>query len=137
MKVKFEDYKRGDLNIPLIYFLVLGSSAIMGFVAYKFGLLPMLPCHFKEITGHPCPTCGTTRLVLSIFNFDFKAAFFYNPFVFVSGILLGLWTLTGFIPVFFKKKLVISFSALEKKVLIFLFLILFLLNWAYLWVNGI
>ncbi len=137
MKIKFKDSERGDLNIPLIYFIVFGTAAIGGLVFFKLGFFPMLPCHFKEFTGHPCPTCGTTRLVLALYRFDLKSAFFYNPFVFVSGVIFGLWALTGFFPVFFRKKLVISFSSFEKKVFLILILILFLLNWAYLWVNGI
>lgn len=37
-------------------------------------------CLFKRITTIPCPSCGTTRSVLSILKGDFAGAMFWNPF---------------------------------------------------------
>lgn len=36
-------------------------------------------CLFKRVTTIPCPSCGTTRSVLSLINFDFPTAFYLNP----------------------------------------------------------
>lgn len=132
-----KEHKKGDLNVPLIYFLVLTASFIGGFVIYKLGALPPLKCQFKEFTGYPCPTCGTTRLILSLYNLDIVSAFKFNPFMFLFGVILGLWTLTGFFPIFLKKKLVFEISVKEKKILVIVVTILFLLNWAYLVWAGI
>lgn len=43
-----------------------------------------LPCVFHEITGLQCPSCGVTRMFESIFHLDFKAAYGYNPFLFIT-----------------------------------------------------
>ena len=37
-------------------------------------------CLFKRITGIPCPSCGSTRSVLSLLNGDILAAMYLNPF---------------------------------------------------------
>lgn len=42
-----------------------------------------IPCFFNLITGLQCPGCGTTRMIKSIALLDFRAAFGYNPVVFV------------------------------------------------------
>lgn len=36
-------------------------------------------CLFKELTGIPCPACGTTRAVVSLLSGDMSNAFLYNP----------------------------------------------------------
>ena len=137
MKIRVVDYKKGEINIPLIYFFVLTISMLFGFLIVKLGLLPDMKCQFKSYTGYPCPTCGTTRLVLSLYNLDIVSAFKYNPFMFLFGVFLGLWSLTGFLPVFFKKKLVVSVSERERKVIVLVLIALFLLNWIYLIAMGI
>lgn len=36
-------------------------------------------CLVKHITDVPCPSCGSTRSILSLFKGDFSAAFYWNP----------------------------------------------------------
>lgn len=43
-------------------------------------------CLVKRVTGVPCPSCGSTRSVLSILNGDLFEALYWNPF----GILITL-----------------------------------------------
>ncbi len=46
-------------------------------------------CLFKRITTIPCPSCGSTRSVLSILNGDFATAILWNPFgLIIMGILI-------------------------------------------------
>jgi hypothetical protein len=40
-------------------------------------------CIFKRITGIPCPSCGSTRSVLSLLKGDVLGALFWNPFGFI------------------------------------------------------
>jgi hypothetical protein len=37
-------------------------------------------CLFKRVTGIPCPSCGSTRSVLSLLKGDISGALFWNPF---------------------------------------------------------
>jgi len=53
-------------------------------------------CMFKRITGIPCPSCGSTRSVLSILKGDFVGALLWNPFglIIISVLILApLWIL--------------------------------------------
>ncbi len=47
-------------------------------------------CLIKQITDIPCPSCGSTRSVLAIFNGEFSQAFFWNPLGFILLIVLFL-----------------------------------------------
>jgi len=40
-------------------------------------------CIFKRLTGIPCPSCGSTRSVLSLLKGDVLAALYWNPFGFI------------------------------------------------------
>ncbi|MDH4403698.1 MAG: DUF2752 domain-containing protein [Flavobacterium sp.] len=42
-------------------------------------------CMIKNATGYPCPSCGTTRAIQSLFKGDFTGSLVYNPF----GIILS------------------------------------------------
>ena len=44
-----------------------------------------IPCIFNKLTGLLCPGCGITRMCVAIARFDFKAAFGYNQFLFITG----------------------------------------------------
>jgi len=51
--------------IILIYYLVL--------------YLLQISCPIKEILKIPCPGCGVTRAILSLFKLDLKGYMFYHP----------------------------------------------------------
>ena len=39
----------------------------------------MLPCGFKQLTGHECPGCGFQRSVASLANGDLTSSFVFYP----------------------------------------------------------
>lgn len=45
-------------------------------------------CLFKRVTGVPCPSCGSTRSVLSFLKGDFAGAILLNPFGVIILIIL-------------------------------------------------
>lgn len=45
---------------------------------------PGLPCPLYEIFHIQCPTCGISRMFLSLFDFNLQAAFDYNAYILVS-----------------------------------------------------
>lgn len=87
-------------------------------------------CIFKNITGYPCASCGTTRGLKHIVRGNFYEAFMMNPLsyltVFVS-ILLILWIIRDF-----WKKEETLFPFINRKIhpaLIVIIIILTILNW--------
>lgn len=91
-------------------------------------------CILKHTTGIPCPSCGSTRAVLSILNGDFSQAFHCNPLGFILAlllILLPLWLLKDLLQN--DHSLLRSYtkteSLLKKKKIAIPMIILILLNW--------
>lgn len=75
------------------------------------------PCLFKNITGIPCPSCGSTRSVLSLVKGNFFNAILINPLgviIAVSMLLLPLWLLYDLI--LKKDTLYINYKLFEKTV---------------------
>lgn len=54
----------------------------------RFTDTPINACIVKHVTGIPCPSCGSTRSVLSILQGDFWNAVWWNPFGFIIAIIL-------------------------------------------------
>lgn len=42
-----------------------------------------IPCIFHVVTGFDCPSCGVTRMCLSLLRLDFAAAYRYNAAILV------------------------------------------------------
>jgi hypothetical protein len=47
-------------------------------------------CRFRTWTGVPCPTCGSTRAVMSALRGDLLGAFVFNPLTFIAIAALGV-----------------------------------------------
>jgi len=137
MIIRFRDRKRGELNLPLIYFIITTVLGVSGYVLFRFHSLPVMLCPFKELTGHPCPTCGSTRLVLSLFQLDIPSAFRVNPGVFLAGLALSAWYGVGLFQLVTGRVLTVHLASWERRVVVWTLVALFLLNWLYLWVTGV
>lgn len=91
-----------SFHLPLWAYLLLGtwlgSLALLEYLRSSHDI-PGSLCMMRRMTGFPCPTCGSTRLVRSAWEGDLLAAFAFNPMVFVvlvgGGLLLGLKVLGG------------------------------------------
>jgi hypothetical protein len=137
VELKFLRRKKGELNLPLIYFAVAGVSGFFLYSLYKLGRFPIFPCLFKEITGIACPTCGSTRSLICLSHFDILSAFRFNPLVFIGVILFSLWALYGFYILFSGKKIQVILSKKEWRWVRWGILFLVLFNWVYLIAAGI
>jgi len=124
--------KKGELNLPLVYFLVAGGGVFAVIILRSFNRLPHFPCVFKTVTGFPCPTCGSTRVVTSLLKFDIIEAFGWNPLVFLIGIAFIIWVSYGFYMQISGKKIKIRLSKKESLFIKLVLLILFFSNWIYL-----
>ena len=76
-------------RLRVLALLAAGGAAYAAF-ALRFG---GLPCPFHALTGLRCPGCGVTTLLLSLVRGDLAAAFWANPFLFLSApfLLVLLW----------------------------------------------
>lgn len=82
-------------------YVLLSTACIAGYIwlilnYHRSIINSMEPgvCLFKRVTGIPCPSCGSTRSVLSILKGDFADALFCNPFgIIIMAILVlsPLW----------------------------------------------
>ena len=115
----------------------LGLLGGLGWVVSKIPARFIPPCGFHVVTGHPCPTCGSTRTALSLLKGRPIEAFHTNPlFTTVLGVL-ALWVVAGAVALAFGRRLTFSFTRRESWLAWTLLLLAFLLNWWYLWQTGI
>ena len=91
-------------------------------------------CIFKNITGVPCPSCGTTRAIQLILHGKIIESLYMNPFGIIVAILMTVapfWILYDVIVqkesfLFFYKK---SEETIRIKWLSIVLIILVILNW--------
>ncbi len=50
-------------------------------------------CMFRNVTGTPCPTCGTTRAVMAALDGRVVDAIVLNPLVAAAAVAAGAWLL--------------------------------------------
>jgi len=62
-------------GLSLVGYAWLGWNSIEG---SQHSAMPSV-CLFKEVTGLPCPSCGTTRSLLLLMNGEFRASLLMNP----------------------------------------------------------
>lgn len=77
------NYKLKYLGIITIlisgyFFLYFFSSSINGHTV----------CIFKNMTGVPCPACGSTRATVLLFHGEFWKSILINPFGIITNILI-------------------------------------------------
>lgn len=105
------------------------------FVASRQSVSSFTPCVFKNITGIPCPSCGSTRAVVAILNGRFMEAFLLNPLgylLIILAIALPIWLLVDLITK--KEKIRTLFHQLNSftkshPIFLFSFLTLIAINW--------
>ncbi|NVN96229.1 MAG: DUF2752 domain-containing protein [Bacteroidetes bacterium] len=95
----------------------------------KYGI-----CIIKTITNIPCPSCGSTRAVLSFLNGDILASLYWNP---IGIILIAIMLISPFwilFDVIIKKSSLLIFYNrteffLRKKWVVISAILLILANW--------
>jgi len=137
MTILVKKMKKGELNLPLIYFSIALLGVIGLVILLQFNSIPHYPCVFKLLTGHPCPTCGATRLTESVFHLKFIDAFLFNPMIFICCILFLLWGFYGFFQLFSRRKIVVNLSLKEWFFLRIIIVCVIIFNWIYLEIMGI
>jgi hypothetical protein len=91
-------------------------------------------CLIKRATNVPCPSCGTTRSVLSLINGDPLQSLYTNPFgILIAGFMLiiPIWILIDYVK---NEKTLLNYytrtiNLLNKPFIAIPMMILVLLNW--------
>lgn len=131
MRVSFQNNAPGAIEFGILY----GSFIIAALaVAYFFPILDLAPpCLFRESTGIPCPTCGTSRSLVEFSRGHLAGSFVMNPLaalVILFGVLAFLANtvmLFGGLP---RPKFMLNDH--EGTVLRYCVIALVLFNWVYL-----
>jgi len=83
-------------------------------------------CLFRAVTGHPCPTCGSTRIVLGFLEGQGLQVARLNPAVWIAMVGAALLLLTRII---LGRRLRIEASKAERRWILGAGVLLVLLDW--------
>jgi len=131
--MELRQLRGNELDHELIWLSVTGASGMIAAIWLRLGL-PLPLCPFHEITGLPCPFCGSTRCVRDLLAGHFHAAFLWNPLTFVLLFAILLFDLYALAVLLFRLPRV-RFTVMQPDVtrgLRFATLALIAANWFYL-----
>jgi Protein of unknown function (DUF2752) len=112
---------------------VAGCAAVG---ALHLDRLPLSFCMFKQLTGLPCPTCGTTRVFGRFFALDLSGAFTMNPLATLAALGLIAWGAADFFAMLRGRSLAFSASPRLAAALRAGLVVAVVVNWAYLVAAG-
>ena len=126
------DWERqiGLFILPIIIFTALIAAVSSN------KLIP--PCFFHELTGYPCPTCGSLRCARLLLHGRFLAAFLMQPLaavILVGAFLYMLYALAA-VTLHLPRLRVTEVTLPEKLAIVLGILGAVLLNWGYLIATG-
>lgn len=127
----------GQTDYELVWLCV--SIVALVFAATWFAAgLPWPHCIFLTITGHPCLTCGATRSAIAFFHLDLARAWKWNPLVFTFLCGLSIFDVYAFAVLATRtpRLRIVEITAVERKSLRALVVVLLLANWIYLLSRG-
>ncbi len=120
------------IDHELLWFVVGVAAVAMGLAWLMIGL-PLPACQFRQATGLPCASCGTTRALVSLTKGQFGAAFAWNPLATLASLAAAAaLAYSGAVVIFRLPRLrVVGFSARHRKLLLWSIVLLLAANWAY------
>jgi Protein of unknown function (DUF2752) len=120
-------------GLMLVGYVWLGWNFIEGSAHFS---VPSI-CLFKEVTGLPCPSCGTTRSLLLLVHGQIRDSFMMNPFGIVLAVALlvfPLWIISDMIrrrDSFYRRYVQMEHLLLQNKLLAACAVAIVALNWAW------
>lgn len=120
------------MNHELLW-LGVSLATAAGIAAYIALGLPLPTCHFHNITGIACLTCGATRSLLQLVAGNFREAFLFNPLIFAVLSFAIIYNVYAAIVLVFRlpRLRIIHISAPVTKYMRFAIISALLMNWAY------
>jgi hypothetical protein len=92
MKLERRSRERSGQAVGALVGGLLVAVALPSAAWLRLGL-PVPVCLFRESTGIPCPTCGSTRLLESLLSGRILEAAAMNPLVFAGLAAVLVWAL--------------------------------------------
>jgi hypothetical protein len=131
MQIALNKRAPGQIEFGIIY----GGIVFLALLAGRF--LPVLAfapsCAFKALTGVPCPTCASTRAIVSLSHGNVASAFFMNPLILAVALAALVYLFYSLFTFFFTvPRIVVGLSGKEKDRLRIFAVLLILSNWLYL-----
>jgi len=117
------------------------TACLAGYVWLYFGLTnnnteykSVGVCMIKHTTNIPCPSCGSTRSVISLTKGNFHEALLINPLGYILAVIMFLSPLWIFIDIITKKKTLFEFyqkieNKLKKPQYAIPLILLVIFNW--------
>lgn len=120
-------------------YLVLLVACLSGFLYLIYSInysesSHIKVCIIKNVTGYPCPSCGTTRAVQEFLKGNLMNSFFMNPFGIIVAILMAIIPLWILFDLILKKETFYSnYKKIETIIRIrwvaIILIVLVILNW--------
>lgn len=132
MKISFEKSARLQFHVGFILFYL----ALFSFwLSYRFPALLDMPCPIKTHLSIPCITCGSSRSIAALFNFDFISAFTANPLLVFILLILFMIIFSAVLQLIAGKRLTLMKTKAERHFLHISFLLLIAVNYIWLIYN--
>ncbi len=112
---------------------VLGAGLV---ALLRLDRLPLALCTFKRLTGLPCPTCGSTRALARLADFDLAGALGMNPLFVACAVGLVAWGAADLLLLPRGRTVQLEASPLLVRSFGIAAVTAILLNWAYLVAMG-
>lgn len=134
------------LTARRLYRLVLWAAAggylWLGYTLFQGSSGGPGVCLIKEVTGVPCPSCGTTRAIEALAHGNLQASFLLNPFgllVFALMMVIPVWVVVDLLTgrTTFYRAYLLSEQILRRKYIAIPLAILVLLNWVWNIMKGL
>lgn len=129
------------LNRNRLY-IILSVLLISGYIWFFYvftasepeNIRPVNLCLFKNLTGLPCPSCGSTRSVVSLFHGNFMEAICLNPIGIIIALIMAAGPFWLIYDILLRKQTLYHFYCrseivLRKKTVAFPLISLLLINW--------
>jgi len=134
MHLVYKKRTNGQIEFGIVY----GGIALLALCAARFlPVLAFLPsCPIHDLTGLPCPTCGSSRSIVYLAQGNILSSLMINPLAalcVIAAILYFLYSLVAFALGF--SKINIQNTEREKNIIRICALSLILANWLYLGVH--
>ena len=120
------------------FYTILSLACIVGYtwliITIKLEYNSVGVCLIKQVTNIPCPSCGSTRSILSLLHGDVMEALYINPFGLLLAIIMLLVPMWIIFDITSKKKTLYDFyfrfeSFIRKPIVAIPLVLLVIINW--------